>query len=132
MFELNIDEFRFCLDVTKRVIETSPEQLTTRQKSELQYFLHEVKRFLEGEEKEALIYLEEHWCFYSEANPAWLALTEREVLAYVGDDLDASTEQRQRAFKAIADCLKSKPSESSKEAFQMLEWSEKQNRMVRI
>lgn len=132
MFELNIDKFTFCLDVTKRVTDISPEKLTNRQISEIQYFVHEVMRYLEGEEKEALIYLEEHWHLYSEANPAWLALAEREVLAYVGDDLDASSEQRQRAFKAIADCLKSKTAESSKLAFEMLAWDEKRCRMTRI
>lgn len=118
-------------DVVDRVIEKSTEPLSARQKSELAYFMNEVARHLDGREDEALAYLESYWCFYSEANPAWLAIAERELQAYCADD-GSLPEHRLRSFNALRECLQRKTIESSELAFKMLEFDEESGQMRRI
>ena len=119
-------------EVADNVIDISPTILTPRQKSEIHFFMNEVERHIDGREEEAIEYLTTYWCFYSEANPAWLAIAETEVQTHFHDDIEASPEQCLRSFKALAQCLRSKTPESSQLAFQMLAYDEKKGRMVRV
>ena len=120
--------------VADRVIDLSPATLTQRRQSEIRYFMNEVERHIDGREEEALDYLKTYWCLYSEANPAWLSLAEREVQAnpYFQDGIDASPEQCLYSFTALAECLRSKTPESSQLAFQMLTFNKTKGRMVRV
>ena len=135
---ITIDELfkkAWCSEVADRVIDISPTTMTPRQKSEIHFFMNEVERHLLGREEEALEYLTTYWCFYSEANPAWLAIAEREVQTYsthLIDEIDASHEQCLRSFTALAQCLRSKTPESSRLAFQVLAYDKKLGRMVRV
>jgi len=121
----------WCSVVADRVIGLSPTTLTSRQKSEIHYFMNEVERHVRGREEEALDYLKSYWCFYSEANPAWLTIAEREVQADQ-NLIDASPKQCLRSFTALAECLRSKTPDSSQLAFQVLAYDKKKGRMVRV
>ena len=121
----------WCSVVADRVIGLSPTTLTSRQKSEIHYFMNEVERHVRGREEEALDYFKSYWCFYSEANPAWLTIAEREVQADQ-NLIDASPKQCLRSFTALAECLRSKTPDSSQLAFQVLAYDKKKGRMVRV
>ena len=121
----------WCSVVADRVIGLSPTTLTSRQKSEIHYFMNEVERHVRGREEEALDYLKTYWCFYSEANPDWLTIAEREVQADQ-NLIGASPKQCLRSFTALAECLRSKTPDSSQLAFQVLAYDKKKGRMVRV
>ena len=131
---ITIDELfkkAWCSVVADRVIDLSPATLSARQKSEIHYFMNEVERHIDGREEEALDYLKTYWCFYSEANPDWLAIAELEVQTDQ-NLIDASAKQCLRSFTALAQCLRSKTPESSRLALQVLAYDKKLGRMVRV